>query len=207
MASGAPVKKIAQQPQPGFLTFFRMELCADDIVAADHRRQPPAILNRRHHRIIGPTAKREAMDKISMRTRRYAGQNRMLVRNNRKLVPPHMGYLECLVDRIKGRYFTADPAKPVMPAMFDAMRRQKLHANADSEKGPSLPKHRFGQGIAHAGQAIQPREAVAKGANAGQNNSIGAAQQIGIARNLNVSIAIGRRGGALDRLRDRAQIS
>ena len=54
---------------------------------------------------------------------------------------------------------------------------------------------------------IQPGETVAKCADAGQNNSIGAAHHIRIAGDKNVASAIARGGGALNRLRDRAQIA
>ena len=168
------MKKIAQQQQSSFLAFLRMELRANDIVAPNHRGQLSAVLNRRHHRIIGPAAERKAMDKIGVRAGRYAGKNRMPAGNDRKFVPSHMGYLEALVDRFKGRNLAPDPAKPFMLAMFHAALCQKLHTDADPEKGSRVPQHCFGQGIAHAGQAIQSREAIAKRANAGQNNSVGA---------------------------------
>ena len=94
-----------------------------------------------------------------------------------------------------------------MRAMFHAAFCQKLHTDTDPERGPPILKHRFGQGFPHAGQAIQPRETIAKCPNPGQNDSIGAAHKIRIARDNDVASVFAGPGGALNRLRDRAQIA
>ncbi len=61
-----------------------------------------------------------------------------------KLVPAHMGDLERRIGTLDRDHFAGNPAEPVDGLEFAAAIGHQLHADADPEKRPAAPPHRFG---------------------------------------------------------------
>src|SRR5215831_2705924 len=144
-----------------------------------------------------------AMDKIRMSARREPDEQRM-ARSRVELVPPHMRDFERPIARLDRYHLSANPAKSLDGLEFSAPVGHQLHSDADPEKRSSASDHRLVQRRLEAGDCREPAPAIGKGADAGQDNPIGAGNGPRVTVDLDLSGNSGLARCALKGLRGRA---
>lgn len=179
-----------------------MELRAGDVALRHSGDDCAAVIRRRDH--AGLIGRREVIGvgEIHMRALRPALQQGMIGKVER--VPAELRQFERGVLRFHAAHFAAQPAEPVMHAMFVAGRGEQLHAHANTEERRAALHDRVVECFDHAGHGAQPRRAIAEGALARQHDAIGFAHDIGVGRDDDVGAALRL---MLERFGGRAQIA
>ena len=98
---------------------------------------------RRRRSARSPTAKWIAVDEIGVGARRRARRSTGCAARGMQLVPAHMRDLERRVGGLDRHHLAVDPAEPVDGLELAAALGHQLHADADAEKRPAAPDHRF----------------------------------------------------------------
>src|SRR5579883_1563627 len=81
-----------------------------------------------------------------------------------------------------------DEAKTPMGAMLQAAFGEKLHADANADEGPAFLQHSLIERRDHAFRGGESAIAIAKGADAWQNDPVGREHIFGIARDDDFSV-------------------
>ena len=162
--------------KPGRLAFFRVELHADQIVAADRRRHRPAILDGGEHmrRVGAIEADRSARNRHARPARcRRTPDARA---RNCNSFQPICGILSAGSDGVS---FATSPAIQPSPAMVSNSRpRVAISCMPTQMPRNGLPPlmHLLVQRLDHAGQGGEAAPAIGEGADAGQHDAVGGAR-------------------------------
>ncbi len=105
------------------------------------------------------------------------------------------------------RDVAANPIEAGDDFVFEPARRHQLHADADAEERPAAAAHRLFQRLDHAGNGVEPAPAIGEGADAGQNDVLGARDVLRAPGHLDFAREARFARGALERLVGRVQIA
>ena len=174
-----PAQKIPDQPQPGGLAFFGVELGADDVVPAHNGGDRPGIVDMRQQMRRVVDQHRPGMDEIGVIAGGKTGQHRMGCIND-QIIPAHMRDFERRVGRSNPGHLPPDPVKAGGWFVFVALRGQHLHADTDPKKGDGAPFDCVGNRPGQPRHRVQSGPAGRKGPVARQHDPGGAGDGIGV---------------------------
>ncbi len=175
----------SEQDLRALLTFFWVELGADDIVAPDDGGDVARVVAMRQPVGRSRDAEMIGMDEIGVLTGGDPVQHRMRPGRSGvddQIVPAHMRHFQPLVRRHDPHHFAGDPAEAAGVAVFAAPGGQHLHADADAEERPRPQRHRFVDRLEQPGEAVERRPAGRKRPVAGQHDAVGAGHVFGARR-------------------------
>ena len=160
-----------------------MKLDTHYVVTAHSSNERAAMVGCRQYIVRIGCIKMIAMQKI--RLARF-DQRRALRRNN--IVPAHMRNFQ-ICSRYNRADVATDPTEPARRFMLNARIRQQLHTDANTQKWNSVNAHALLHRGNHAINRGQRLHTMRKGANAGQNDTVGFGNNIRIGGDMHVACA------------------
>ncbi len=155
-----------------------MELHADQVVARDRRDHAAAVVGQRRdmhafvgHEVIG-------MEEIGLA--RLDQRGAVLVAHRRDVVPAHVRDLDRGIGHLDRADLAGDPVEPWGLAMLQPPRGEELHAHADAQERRAADLDPLGHRFDQMGNRAQPFGAGLEAADAGQDDTVGGADHVGV---------------------------
>ena len=171
--SGRPGEEVGDQPEAGGLALLRVELGAEEVVAADGGGDRAAVVGAGE--AVGRVGGDEVVgvDEIGVVAGGDAGEERVGGEDLER-VPAHVRDLERGVGGGEADDLAGDPAEARGVAVLAADGRQHLLADADAEEGRAAADRALLDRLEEAGDGEEAGAAVGEGADAGQHDAVGA---------------------------------